>query len=372
MFESVHPSSVSVAASISTAADFPIEKIGTWLSAVIQSSLDGVLVVDAAARIVLSNREAGRMFGYPAEQLPGEMIDILFPVASRAEQRAQIKNFAVAQVSGRRLRIRLDLQGLHAAGQEILINAAIARVIIDERVYLAIILRELLERTLPDVRLTLAQSTLRKLALSSQQATEIEKRRFSKELYDDLGQRLSVLKLDLDWLENSPLTDLTIPTRIAQMQHLLDNIIIRTKSIASTLRPSILDDFGLLAAAEWMVDAFGKKTGIACQLINHGVPSRPGDQVESAVFRVLQESLLNVERHAQARHVTIRLWHTDQHLHVTIEDDGIGLHENSRDKSGCHGLSAMRERIYMLDGTLSIKSSEPHGLTIHASIPFQV
>ncbi len=364
------PSSMMMPAPMSAASTFPINKIGTWLSAVIQSSLDGVIIIDAHGRIMLSNREAGRMFGYPAEQLPEKPLDILFPPASKKAQSTQISNFATAEFSGRRLRIKLDLQGLRANGEEFLSSAAIARVMIDGDVFLAVILRELLDPALPDAQRKLAQSTLRKLALSSQQANEIEKRRFSKELYDELGQRLSVLKLDLDWLENSTPTDHKIPARISQMQQLLDNIIVRTRNLASALRPSLLDDFGLLPAVEWMSESFAKKTGIACNLVNEGIPSRPGDQVESAVFRVLQESLLNVERHAQASHVTIHLWHTDQHLHVVIADDGIGLGEDRWKKPGCHGLSAMQERIYTLGGTLCIKDTKPHGLTIHASIPF--
>jgi PAS domain S-box-containing protein len=368
-----HPTHVQSAAQefISNASRFPVDKIGSWLSTVIQSSLDGVIVLDASGQMVLLNREAGRMFGYQATDLLGKPIQVLIPSSLREEHRAQMESFTFAKVTGRRLRIKLDMQGLRADGSEFLLSAAISRVIIRSEVFLAVILRELSSEQLGGCRLSLPEASLRNMAMSSQNAIEMEKRRFSKELYDDLGQRLSVLKLDLDWLEHSSAQDLRMIKRIAQMQHLLDNIIVRTKTIASSLRPSLLDDFGLLPAVEWMAEAFEKRTGVICTVVNAGIPSKPGDQVESAVFRMLQECLQNIERHAQATRVTIRLWHTDQHLHAMVQDDGVGLDNTSRGKAGCYGLITMQERIYTLGGSLRIKNNETRGLGIQASIPFQ-
>jgi signal transduction histidine kinase len=211
---------------------------------------------------------------------------------------------------------------------------------------------------------------LRKLAVSSQQASEGEKRRFSKELYDDIGQRLSVLKLDLDWLEHSlPDTRAAVPERLAQMQGMLDKVITLTKSMASTLRPPLLDDFGLMPALEWMTDSFGKRTGIDCNVEGIGLLVRLGDPVKSAVFRVIQEGLLNIERHAHASNVQVVLDYTDRKLDVLIQDDGIGLTPESENKPGCYGLIAMQERIFVLGGTITITNIRPRGVAIRASIP---
>jgi signal transduction histidine kinase len=206
--------------------------------------------------------------------------------------------------------------------------------------------------------------------VSSQQANEIEKRRFSKELYDDIGQRLSVLKLDLDWLENSlPSDDECLPARVAQMQGMLDKVITLTKSMASTLRPPLLDDFGLMPAVEWMTENFRKKTGIACTVDGSAMKAKLGDPIDSAVFRVIQEALLNIERHAHARNVKVVLEHSEQRLDVLIRDDGIGMEAGSENKPGCYGLIAMQERIFVLGGTISIANMKPQGVAIHASIP---
>ena len=130
---------------ISVAPGFPLQKIGTWLSTVIHSSLDGVVVIDEHGDIALINREAGRLFNYPAAQLAGKSLAVLFPNPARQEQFSQMTGFAAAKViTGRRLRIKLDLQGLRANGEEFIVSAAISRVTIENAVYLAIILRELI------------------------------------------------------------------------------------------------------------------------------------------------------------------------------------------------------------------------------------
>jgi signal transduction histidine kinase len=215
-------------------------------------------------------------------------------------------------------------------------------------------------------------SELRKRAISSQQANEAEKRRFSKKLYDDIGQRLSVLKLDLDWLENSlSNTDEGLPGRLAQMQGLLDNVIATTKSMASTLRPPLLDDFGLLPAIDWMAENFQKKTSITCTVENNCLMPRLEDPIESAIFRVIQEGLSNIERHAHASNAKIIFMHTHNQLDVMIQDDGIGLASDSEGKPGCYGLIAMQERVSILGGTISIRNAEPQGVAIHASIPVE-
>jgi signal transduction histidine kinase len=214
-------------------------------------------------------------------------------------------------------------------------------------------------------------AVVRKRAMSSQQASEIEKKRFSKELYDDLGQRLSVLKLDMDWLENNLSTaDKLNLTRIAQMQGLLDNIIIRTKSIASSLRPPLLDDFGLIPAVNWIAEDFQKKTSVVCEVETSNLTGKFSDPIESAIFRVVQEGLLNVERHARATYVKIRIWHSNKQIEVLIQDNGIGMQAGNENKAGCFGLIAMQERIYTLGGSISISNLGPRGFAIHASIPF--
>ncbi|MGH8808515.1 MAG: PAS domain S-box protein [Noviherbaspirillum sp.] len=353
-----------------TLSRFPASKFGPSLLSVIQSTTDGVVIVDARRQIVLVNHKAERMFGYSATHLLDKSLDILLPPRLGSEQRRRVERLAATRVNGRRTRI--ELQGIRANGEQIAVNTGVSRVTVHGESFLALILHEatahnyLHESRQRPIKI----SDLRKWAASTQQASEVEKRRFSKKLYDDIGQRLSVLKLDLDWLETAlPGTDECFPARLALMQGLLDNVITMTKSMASTLRPPLLDDFGLLPAVEWMAENFQKRTSIACSVESKGLTNKLDAQIESAVFRVVQEGLSNIERHAHARNAKIVLLHTASQLDVMIQDDGVGMENGSENKPGCYGLIAMQERIFVLGGTISMRNIRPQGLVIHASIP---
>jgi PAS domain S-box-containing protein len=355
--------------SITTLPRFPANRVGASLLSIIHSATDGVIVIDATRQIVLVNHKAENMFGYPARHLLDQSVDVLLPPRLGAEQRRRMERLAAIRVSGRRT--RLGLKGWHASGDEFPVDASISRITLCGEMYLVVTLRdprrsESAERRPRAIR----PSDLRKLAVSSQQASEIEKRRFSKELYDDIGQRLSVLKLDLDWLQNTlPESNNCVPKRVAEMQGMLDKVITLTKSMASALRPPLLDDFGLMPAVMWMADNFQKRTGIKCTVQGIGMSNRVGDPKKSAVFRVIQEGLLNIEKHANAGNVQVVLEHSDRQLDLLIRDDGVGMDADCENKAGCYGLIAMQERIFVLGGTITIKNTKPHGVAIHATIP---
>lgn len=357
---------------ITTLSRFPANKVGPSLLSVIQSAMDGIIIVDAMRQIVLVNQKVERMFGYPAQQLLEKSLDLLMPSRIGSEQRRRSDRLTATRLNGRRS--KLELKGVRANGESLSVNASISRLTVHGELFLALVLHD--SATRKSIQETkqrpVRPAELRKWAVSSQQATEVEKRRFSKKLYDDIGQRLSVLKLDLDWLENSLSdTDESFPARLAQMQGLLDNVITMTKSMASALRPPLLDDFGLMPAVEWIAENFQKKTSITCPVETDGMTLKLDDPIESAIFRVIQEGLSNIERHAHASNAKIIFKHTGNQLDVMIQDDGIGMESGYENKPGCYGLIAMQERIFVLGGTISIRNVKPQGVAIHASIPIE-
>ena len=360
-----------------TVEHFPPNQLGHWLSALVQSSLDSVIVVDNAHQIVLANYQGGRVFGYPAQQMLARPLDLLLPSRLLGAHHAALLRLADARVGKRRLRMRFDSTGLRSSGEEFMFEATISRVTIRGNIFFPIVLREWQthesqNRSSRHQKAPSARSEFQRRAAASQQVHEVEKKRVSRLLYDDLGQSLSVLKLDMDWMQNTLIaeTSATLP-RVDQMQSALDHIISRIKSIASTLRPPLLDDFGLIAALQWVSNDFQKKTGISCTLTSQSTGGRAGDAIESAIFRLVQESLLNIEHHAKANTVTIFLWRKVKSLDVLIQDDGIGMTSGSENKPGCYGLIGMQERIYTLGGAISISNVETRGLAIHASIPVE-
>jgi PAS domain S-box-containing protein len=349
---------------------FPAERVGPWLSAILQSSMDGVIVMDASQRAVLVNAEAARLFGQSAADLLGQPVERLLPARLRAEHQAALGRLMVPRLAGRRLQIRFDSTGLRRHGDEFPFEASISRVTVRGEKFFAIILRELFLQPASHHKLHTAHSEFRRRAACSQRAHEVEKRRFARVLYDDLGQSLSVLKLDMDWLRNQLQPEHNTAMRcFGQMQDALDRIIARTRNIASTLRPPLLDDFGLVAAVQWVADEFQKNTGISCSFKNQTRGVNFGDLTESAIFRLVQESLFNVERHAGASCVRIFLWQHEKSLDVLIQDDGVGIAHGSISKPGCYGLIAMQERVYALGGSLGMTNVDARGMAIHASVP---
>lgn len=350
----------------------PDHKLSAWLLASFHSATDGIVVADHQRQIVLLNREAERIFGYPARRLIGKPLDVLFSILGPTDYWQQINSHLAATTPDAIAPVQLELQAVRASGEEFPISASISNLSEPSGKFFLLVLRETPSSTGAAQGTVPSPTLLQTLNLSRQQANEIERRRLSRQLYDDIGQNLSVLKLDLDWLQRG-FSDAgqTFHARVAQMQSLLDDVIVRTKSIASTLRPPLLDDFGLLPAVKWASERFQKNTSITCSLQSGTFERKIGEPYESVIFRVVEEGLLNIERHARASQVNIGLWHTRDTLHVLLRDNGVGVRPEDRNKSGCFGLIAMRQRIYALSGKIEIENVRPSGLEIHAWIPIE-
>jgi PAS domain S-box-containing protein len=334
----------------------PVSADHAWLAALLRTAMDAVIISDSELRMVLMNAEAQRLFGYRLEQLAGQGMASLL-VAGSYERLQQAARGATSAT-------RFRAEGVRADASRFDMDLSLSSVTCGDAAFLVASMRECDPATAAGQR----------QALSFHQAHELEKRRFSHELYNELGQCLSVLKLDLDWLEqtlhaadrNNPCVE-----RIASMQSLLDSAIVRTRAIASDLRPPLLDDFGLLAAVRWVAQVFEKRTGVQCKIYCDTDTIAGGDAVDSVVYRVVQECLLNVERQAQASQVQVSMRSDGQRLEVLVQDDSAGLPDGKEWSPAGYGLAAMQERIYTLGGNMDIYSSAKRGSAIHVSLPIE-
>lgn len=335
-------------------AKLPVSATNVWLAALVRTVMDGVIISDSRMRIVLINSEAERLFAYRSDQLVGLGMDRLLSIES-------LERFRHAGAGALRAE-RIQLEGLRSGAGRFRMDLALSCVMVGEDVYTIASIRECLPATMAE----------RRRALSYHYSHELEKRRVSHELYNELGQSLSVLKQDMDWLEQTVQTRQDLPMeRITHMQALLDNAILRTRTIASDLRPPLLDDFGLLAAVRWITHAFEKRTSIRCVVNSNIGAISGGDAVDSAVYRVVQECLLNVERHAHASRVHVWMRCDDRQMAVLVQDNGAGMPGNAEYKPGCFGLSAMHERIYTLGGNMDICSRQQRGSAIYVTLPIE-
>ena len=202
---------------------------------------------------------------------------------------------------------------------------------------------------------------------------EIERRRLSREVHDQLGQDLTALTLGLKGLEGDIPETSAARGRLRDLQAIADRMGVQAHDIAFELRPAVLDDLGLAAATESLVRRWSLRSGIAVgfHCACPGIGRFPPD-VESALYRITQEALTNVSKHAQASSVSVIVEHADGCLMGLIEDDGRGFDSDAQEHSGSLGFLGMSERLALVGGTLQIESSPGAGTTIRARIPCEV
>jgi signal transduction histidine kinase len=214
-----------------------------------------------------------------------------------------------------------------------------------------------------DLSERIARDALRRVV----EAQELERRRLSRELHDETGQALTSILLGLRSLEESLETD-DARAATAGLRELVVATLQDVRRLAVELRPSALDDFGLVAALEHLTASFQKQTGLQVDLgVALGEGRLPGE-VETALYRIVQESLTNVVKHARARRVSIALTRMQHSVKAVVEDDGQGFDpENTRE--GGFGVVGMRERLSLLGGRLRVESRPGAGTTIAADVP---
>lgn len=235
----------------------------------------------------------------------------------------------------------------------------------------AIKMAKAMTRELRDSQAKLQQShqKLRRLAAHADQIKEQERKRIAREIHDDLGQNLLVLRIEADLLATRTRhRHPRLHARAASTLQQIDSTIKSVRHIINDLRPTVLD-LGLNAAVEWQIARFRERSGMMCELLEHQHDIRVDDHCATAFFRILQESLSNIAQHARASLVRVELGQVGATLTMTITDNGIGLRAGSRNKVGSFGLVGIEERISLLGGTCAIVSSPNAGTTVTISVP---
>ena len=210
------------------------------------------------------------------------------------------------------------------------------------------------------------QLELRQLSAKLVQAQEDERKSLSRELHDEVGQTLTALGIEIGNIEKLG-SGQEFLAHVADARHLTQRTLKTVRDLAMGLRPSMLDDSGLVPALRWEIREFAKRTGIPAELKIDGVLDRLSDNVGTCVYRVVQESLTNCARHAKARNITISLCGGFEHLSLVIQDDGVGFDPASA-RSGM-GILGMEERVRELGGTLKIGSEDSKGTLLRIEIP---
>jgi signal transduction histidine kinase len=213
-----------------------------------------------------------------------------------------------------------------------------------------------------------SQELLRDLTAHQERVREDERKRIAREIHDELGQTLLALRIDVSMLEaRTGKSHPRINQRVRGALHQIDATVRTIRNIINNLRPAVLD-LGLTAAIEWQVAQFRRRSGIACELILSDTEFTADDARATSLFRILQESLTNVIRHANASKVTITLEQQDDWLILRISDNGIGIYPGDR-RNDSFGLVSIEERVHALNGDFSISCPPGEGTTLTIRTP---
>lgn len=244
------------------------------------------------------------------------------------------------------------------------------KILISGNSYLIGVGIDITERIIAEKELLVYTEEIKRLTAHLEQVREDERTRIAREVHDELGQQLTGLKMDASWLSKKIAREQTaIHKKLAEMTSLMDHTIKTIRRISTDLRPGILDDLGLVAALEWQSAEFEKQYGIACIFKSDVHDLHTERQLATTVFRIYQEALTNVARHAQATEVESTFQQTATHLILMVKDDGQGFDDREVKSKGTLGLIGMRERALMVGAELSIESKKDTGTIVKLQIP---
>ena len=341
------------------------------LRSILDSAMDAIITTDDAQNVVLFNNAAETMFGWSRQEALGAPLGQFIPERFRRAHGEHVARFGEAGTTSRRMGGSLRIvTGLRRNGEEFPIDASISQVVEGDRRFYTVILRDVTARVQAVEALRRSKDELQELGAAAHMTREQEKSRIARELHDELGQLLTMMQMDLAWCKDrKPVDNPAFAAKLDRMETLLKSTIAATRRISSDLRPLMLDDLGLVPSIEWLVENFSQRTGIRCDLSVAEGDLGLAMPEATAVFRIVQESLTNIAKHAKATRADITIALDGDLLVVRIEDDGIGFSPDAPRKPQSFGLFGLRERASLIKADVVITSAPGAGTSIELRLP---
>ncbi len=350
----------------------------------ITSSLgEGVVVLDESGRLMFMNPEAERLLGWTQKELRDcNVHGVIHSLNQDGPLHQQPDYWSPALLMQDGIRRTEEDVFWCKDGSLIPVSVAASAMVEKGRAVAAVIaFQDITERKQAEWELIESSRKLRELTAYFEKAREEERTRIARELHDELGQMLMGIKMDAKWLEsNLPLDLPGVSDKMASMFRLIDETVDAMRRVAADLRPVMLDDLGLVAAVEWLTEEFGRRTGIA---VSCGFDMcEPGccidDQdyflekdLSTAAFRIVQECLTNVARHAEAEMVEVKFRCRDDKLMVSVADDGKGMPEAHAMRRNSFGMLGMQERARGVGGSVEFHSKPGEGVRVEVILPIK-
>lgn len=342
------------------------------LERIIESAMDAIITVDDRQQIVLYNRAAAMMFGVPPDDALGGTLERFIPERYRRARISPIMHFGAAPpgMAERRTGGR-TVYGRRANGEEFPMDASISDIDVGDRRFYTVILRDITDRVRAEQALKQAHTELTTLSRAVGTSLENQRRRIARELHDELGQMLTAMKIDVSELQGQlPKGAADLRERCEQLRLLIDQTIAATRRIATDLRPLVLDDLGLAAAIDWLAENLRKRTGLHISVRFDEAMTHVGEPYASNLFRIIQESLTNIVRHAGATEAQIEVSHDGVEARLMVCDNGRGIRTDETQRH-CLGLLGIRERARILGGSATIAPRTGRGTQLVVTFPYR-
>jgi PAS domain S-box-containing protein len=347
------------------------------LKALVDSAMDAILSLNSKKEIVLFNEAAEKMFKYSFDEVKLKGLNILFPEKSNEKQYRILDRNTSLNVAGNYMGNVGILTGLRSDGVEFPIEASISHIKVNGETYYTAIFRDVTERMEYENAINASNDKLHALAAHLQIIREEERTLIAREIHDQLGQELTALKMDISFLskkiEKSKVTPDWDGIRdgLKSMSEITDHTINSVRRIATELRPDILDKLGLKEAIEWHAEEFEKRSGIKCVVKVNTPELNLSPQLNTTVYRIVQESLTNVARHSKANRADVDIKVNGEKVYLSIKDNGRGIMESEIENSKSLGLVGIKERAYTVNGEFEIKGEKGKGTEIKIAIPIE-
>lgn len=328
-----------------------------------ENSRDAIYVHDMSGRYISVNRAAEELSGFARAEILGRHYSNFVAPRHLKDARenfcrkldAPVETIYEAEVvckNGRRTPVEISSRMIYREGEAVAVQG---------------IARDITERKR-------AQQILQDYSRRLIEVQEAERQHLSRELHDEIGQSLTAIRINLEWIRRSNIAAPEAVPRIDESIEAVDDAVKRVRELALELRPSLLDDLGLASALRWYVDRFALRTGINAQVVGdiqrtHHIPH----EIETAAFRIVQEALTNVARHSFATRVSVDISQRNGELHLEIADNGIGFDSdtilNGKSTATALGLRGMQERALAVNGDINISSQPRAGTHILLAVP---
>jgi PAS domain S-box-containing protein len=336
---------------------------------VVEAAPSGMVIVDQQGKMVLVNTRTEELFGYQRKDLLGQQVEILVPELSRnSHETLRTDFFAHAQV--RQMGAGRELHGLRKDGSWFPVEIGLNPIDTGSGMWVLASVLDTSERRRAERALRESRQDLRALAGRLFRAQEEERKRIARELHDDLSQSVALLAFDTSSLALSPPPSAEdMKKALCKLQSRIADLSTDIRQIAHQLHPSILEDLGLAAALRELCEEFSARETTPVVFEQEALQDVLPVEIASCLYRVAQEALHNIQKHARASHIWLTVSGNPESVHLSIQDDGVGFASESGTSGHGLGIISMKERVRLVQGEFSIHSQPGQGTKVTVSVP---